>query len=268
MNAVHLYDYTSGSDATKKLTLSKTTTGGSNYCSLKVDAGSATTPARITLYSDDDGGASASQVKISPANSAGLSYVFDPDSFSVTHISGSNPDLGSTSNRWGNAYLSGNLDVDGSAVIDGNVTTSGNITAASGTMTAGAVVASGNLSVSGGTTLGAVTAGAIDSDEGAAIPRRHYDMPDSNSSVSWQTANIIYIASISSTRTLTLSTAGVPDGATYEVYVRRGTVTSTGVNITHRDGVAAMRYSSGGYAYAKFEVRDGLLQLMGGEYIA
>lgn len=247
-DAVRIYDYSSGSDATKHGRIRKITSGTSNRLAIQVEQDATSVPSSITLYSDDDG-AVASQIWLQPANNNGVLYAFSESALRpVKGPFGSYPALGTLGDPWAAGYFSGSVVCD--SLSSASAVLSGNVQAASAE-------------------LGLLTmTGAINSDTGSSIPGKHYTMPDSNTNVNWSTANVIYIPSVSTTRTLTLQTAGVPDGAIYRVYVRRGVVTSTGVNITHRDGVAAMRNSSGGFVWADFEVQDGFLQLMGGEYVA
>jgi hypothetical protein len=110
-----------------------------------------------------------------------------------------------------------------------------------------------NLSVHGSTQLGdavgdtVTAAGGITAGAGCSLPGRFLIMTDANQTPEWSTTNCIHVPSgvLSTTRTITPGTTGVPTGAAFEVSTADA---SHSVTI----GSVELRATSGYAKFAKF----------------
>jgi hypothetical protein len=160
----------------------------------------------------------------------------------------------------GNAVLG---HTSGSTTLDVQAPTSfaRSITIADG---AALSIGSGGLNVTGGAGFAGVTnngntimngtltvSAGITSATGCSIPKRVYVWAaDADYAADWATANLIIIPSsvITTTRTLTLATSGIPDGAGYMVVALDTNATHlVNVALDYPSGTYAMGYSSGHY---------------------
>lgn len=140
----------------------------------------------------------------------------------------------------GNLVAQGTLDVTGTGVIDGNTTLGG------------------TLAVAGATTI----------SSGSSVPGRFLDMVDSDTTASWTDYNVIrvgFAAALTADRALTLTAAGVPDGAIYEVFASPGS-TVYSATIIHANGVASVRHTDGFFRQVRLVVDTGVLYIMGGDF--
>lgn len=165
----------------------------------------------------------------------------------------------------GNVTANGWLEVGTTLLVAGTSLFEDEITARAGLTTYNAVseeyaaIVTGALTAHGLTTINSslYVDATIRAGAGSHIPRKMYVMGDADATIAFSTATLIEIPDgvLTGNRALTLTGAGVPDGAVYEVYTRESTY-SVLVN-----GSANMQLGTQ-YSYAAFRVRGGTVELM------